>query len=58
MVRNQDIGFARAGEPAEIKIDTLNFTRYGLQHGTVVSVAEDGRDGARQAVNPHRERRR
>jgi hemolysin D len=41
MVRNQDIGFVRAGEPAEIKIDTFNFTRYGLLHGQVMSVSED-----------------
>ena len=41
MVRNQDIGFVRAGEPAEIKIDTFNFTRYGLLRGTVTGVSED-----------------
>jgi hemolysin D len=41
MVRNQDIGFVRAGEDAEIKIDTFNFTRYGLLHGQVMSVSED-----------------
>ena len=31
----------RAGEPAEIKVDTFNFTRYGLMHGTVTSVSQD-----------------
>jgi hemolysin D len=41
MVKNQDIGFVRAGEPAEIKVDTFNFTRYGLMHGTVTSVSQD-----------------
>jgi hemolysin D len=41
MVTNQDIGFVRAGEPAEIKVDTFNFTRYGLLHGAVVSVSQD-----------------
>jgi len=40
-VQNQDIGFVRAGEPAEIKVDTFNFTRYGLLHGQVTNVSED-----------------
>ena len=40
-VQNQDIGFVRTGEPAEIKIDTFNFTRYGLLHGHVTNVSED-----------------
>ena len=30
MVSNRDIGFVHAGQEAEIKIDTFNFTRYGL----------------------------
>lgn len=41
MVSNRDIGFVHAGEEAEIKIDTFNFTRYGLLHGTVVSLSQD-----------------
>lgn len=41
MISNDDIGFARPGEPAEIKVNTFNFTRYGLLHGTVLSVSED-----------------
>jgi hemolysin D len=41
MVSNDDIGFVRPGEPAEIKVDTFNFTRYGLLHGTVESVSKD-----------------
>jgi hemolysin D len=40
-VQNQDIGFVRAGEPAQIKVDTFNFTRYGLLRGTVTNVSED-----------------
>jgi hemolysin D len=30
MVSNHDIGFVSAGQDAEIKVDTFNFTRYGL----------------------------
>jgi hemolysin D len=40
-VSNRDIGFIRAGQPAEIKVDTFNYTRYGLLHGQVVSVSQD-----------------
>jgi hemolysin D len=41
MVPNRDIGFVHPGESAEIKIDTFNFTRYGLLHGEVLSVSHD-----------------
>jgi len=41
MVSNRDIGFVHAGQPAEIKVDTFNFTRYGLLHGTVLNVSQD-----------------
>jgi hemolysin D len=41
MVSNRDIGFVRPGQGAEIKIDTFNFTRYGLLHGRVLSVSPD-----------------
>jgi hemolysin D len=41
MVSNRDIGFVSAGQDAEIKIDTFNFTRYGLLHGHVLNVSTD-----------------
>lgn len=41
MVSNRDIGFVNPGEQAEVKIDTFNFTRYGLLQGKVVSVSQD-----------------
>jgi hemolysin D len=41
MVSNRDIGFVHAGQDAEIKIDTFNFTRYGLLQGKVLSVSQD-----------------
>lgn len=41
MVSNRDIGFVHAGLEAEIKIDTFNFTRYGLLHGQVLNVSQD-----------------
>jgi hemolysin D len=41
MVSNRDIGFIHAGQEAEIKVDTFNFTHYGLLHGRVLSVSQD-----------------
>jgi hemolysin D len=41
MIPNRDIGFVDTGQDAEIKIDTFNFTRYGLLHGKVISVSRD-----------------
>jgi hemolysin D len=44
---NDDIGFVHAGQEAEIKVHTFNFTRYGLLHGRVLNVSSDSiaRDG-------------
>jgi ABC-type tungstate transport system substrate-binding protein len=41
MVSNRDIGFVHPGQPVELKVDTFNFTRYGLIHGEVSSVSQD-----------------
>jgi hemolysin D len=41
MISNRDIGFVSPGQQAEVKIDTFNFTRYGLLQGKVVSVSQD-----------------
>ena len=41
MVSNRDIGFVEVGQDAAIKIDTFNFTRYGLLQGRVLSVSQD-----------------
>ena len=53
MVSNRDIGFVHAGQEAEIKVDTFNFTRYGLLHGKVMSVSRDAivRDEPQEAKN-------
>jgi hemolysin D len=40
-VSNRDIGFVSEGAKAQVKVDTFNFTRYGLRHGTVLSVSHD-----------------
>ncbi len=41
MVSNRDIGFVEPGQEVAIKIDTFNFTRYGLLKGSVLSVSRD-----------------
>jgi hemolysin D len=41
MVSNRDIGFVHAGDAVEIKVETFDFTRYGLLHGQVLSISSD-----------------
>ena len=52
MISNRDIGFVSAGQAAEVKIDTFNFTRYGLLHGQVLSVSQDAIIHERQNDRP------
>ncbi len=40
-ISNRDIGFVGVGQEAAIKVDTFNFTRYGLIHGTILSISQD-----------------
>jgi hemolysin D len=56
LVSNRDIGFVHAGQQAEIKIDTFNFTRYGLLHGAVLNVSQDAilRDQPQDRANDRR----
>ncbi len=38
---NKDIGFVEKGMPAEIKIHTFPFTKYGIIEGEVTSISDD-----------------
>jgi len=49
IVPNREVGFVEVGQPAEVKIETFNYTRYGLVHGIVRLV---GRDALRNARPP------
>ncbi|MDD5388882.1 MAG: HlyD family type I secretion periplasmic adaptor subunit [Gallionellaceae bacterium] len=40
-MENKDIGFVRAGQTAEVKVETFNFTKYGTLHGTVTQISGD-----------------
>jgi hemolysin D len=55
MVSNRDIGFVHPGQDAEIKVDTFNFTRYGLLHGKVVNMSQDAivRDKPQDKTGDH-----
>jgi hemolysin D len=55
MIANRDIGFVHAGQSAEIKVDTFNFTRYGLLHGRVLNVSQDAivRDAPSDKTRDH-----
>jgi HlyD family type I secretion membrane fusion protein len=53
MVSNRDIGFVHSGQKAEIKVDTFNFTRYGLLHGEVLGVSSDAISRATQQNAPN-----
>lgn len=51
MLENKDIGFVRAGQPVEIKLETFPFTRYGTLAGQVAGVTPDAvQDDKRGAV--------
>ncbi len=41
MIPNKDIGFVHPDQEAQIKVDTFNFTKYGLLRGHVVTVSQD-----------------
>ncbi len=41
MVNNRDVGFVHVGQTARVKIDTFNFTRYGLIDGKVIGLSHD-----------------
>ncbi len=53
MVSNRDIGFVHPGQRADIKIDTFNYTRYGLLHGEVESVSADAVTPDRREDDPN-----
>ena len=40
-LENKDIGFVRAGQPAEVKLETFAYTRYGTVPATVRNVTAD-----------------
>jgi hemolysin D len=41
LLQNKDIGFVSEGQLAEVKVDTFNFTKYGLIDAQVVNIGSD-----------------
>lgn len=41
MIMNKDIGFVQEGQLVEVKIDTFNFTKYGLIDAEITSISDD-----------------
>tara|TARA_R110001592_G_scaffold357416_1_gene660685 strand:+ start:273844 stop:275280 length:1437 start_codon:yes stop_codon:yes gene_type:complete len=41
LLQNKDIGFVNAGQLAEVKVDTFNFTKYGLIDAKIENVSND-----------------
>ncbi|MBI5329948.1 MAG: HlyD family type I secretion periplasmic adaptor subunit [Betaproteobacteria bacterium] len=40
-VQNKDIGFVRVGQPAEVKVETFPFTKYGALPGVITQISSD-----------------
>ncbi len=53
MLSNRDVGFVHAGQKADIKVDTFNYTRYGLLHGIVENVSADAVTPDRREEDPN-----
>jgi hemolysin D len=41
LLQNKDVGFVREGQLAQVKIDTFNFTKYGLINAKVLDISND-----------------
>lgn len=41
MLENKDIGFVHPGQVVEVKVETFNFTQYGVVEGRVLTVSND-----------------
>lgn len=41
ILENKDVGFVRAGQTAEVKVETFPFTKYGTLHAVVAQVSGD-----------------
>lgn len=52
LVQNKDIGFVKTGQRVAVKLETFNFTDYGLIEGTVTNISRDAiEQGAPAASN-------
>lgn len=47
---NKDVGFVAVGQAVEMKVETFNFTRYGIVRGRVISVSDDAVDDEQRGL--------
>jgi hemolysin D len=40
-VENRDVGFLHAGQDAEVKVETFQYTKYGTLHGRIARLSQD-----------------
>jgi len=58
-IENKDVGFVAEGQPAQVKIETFDYTKYGMVSGRVSHVSRDAIDpntqtgAAAWAQSPH-----
>ncbi len=43
-LENKDVGFVHPGQDVTVKVDTFNFTKYGVLNGKVLSLSDDAVD--------------
>ncbi|GHV31217.1 HlyD family type I secretion periplasmic adaptor subunit [Synergistales bacterium] len=49
-VENRDIGFIYTGQPAEVKVETFGFQRYGTLDGVVKSIATEAKEDEKRGL--------
>lgn len=49
-IANKDIGFIRAGQVVQVKVDALDYTRHGMIRGEVVAVSKDAIDDEKRGL--------
>jgi hemolysin D len=51
LILNKDIGFVSEGQKAQVKIDTFNFTKYGLIDAEIMTISDDAISNKEQDEN-------
>jgi hemolysin D len=51
-IKNEDVGFVRIGQSAQIKLATYPFQRHGMLAGKVIHVSADATDANKSNANP------
>ena len=49
-IENKDVGFVRAGQPVEVKVDSFPYTKYGTIKGEVIHVSRDSMEDEQQGL--------